>query len=49
VEGDVNTLEAVRSTTAASSREAVVANADSSIRKGTVLVVDDGLLENINF
>jgi hypothetical protein len=49
VEGDMSTPEAVQNTTAASSRETVVANADSNMRKETVLVVHDGLLDNTDF
>jgi hypothetical protein len=43
VEVKMKTPEAVRS------REEVVADANSSTRKETTLVVDDGLLEGIDF
>jgi hypothetical protein len=43
VEIEANTPEAVRS------REQVVANAESSVRKETMWVVDDELLEYIEF
>jgi hypothetical protein len=49
VEGDMNTPEAVQNTTAVSSKEAVVTNADPSMRKETMLVVHDGSLDNIDF
>ena len=43
MEVKTNTSEAVRG------REDVVANAESSIAEKNVLVVDDGLLDNIDF
>ena len=42
-EVEVNTPEAVRG------RNEVVADADSSVRKETTLIVDDGLLDDIDF
>jgi hypothetical protein len=49
VEDEINTQEVVRTTTAATSGKEVVADVEPSMQKGTMLVVDDGLLENIDF
>jgi len=49
VEGNVTTPEAIRTTTAASSGDAVVARAESSMQTETMLLVDDGLTENTDF
>jgi hypothetical protein len=49
VEDEVKLPEAVRTTAAATSREEVVANPESSMQNETMLVVDDGLLENVDF
>lgn len=45
----INTQEVVRTTTAAISGKEVMADVEPSMRKGTMLVVDDGLLENVDF
>jgi hypothetical protein len=49
MEWSENTLEAVRTTSAGIYTENVLANAKSSIRKETVSLVDNGLLENVDF
>ena len=49
VEGDVNAPEVVRTTISVASGEEIVANAKSSGLKETILVVDEGLLENVDF
>ena len=49
VEDEMNIQEVVRTTTVATSGNEVVADVDPSMRKGTLLVVDDGLLENVDF
>jgi hypothetical protein len=49
LEGDVNAPEVVRTTTAVTSGEEVVANAKSSVLKETIPFVDEGLLENVDF
>jgi hypothetical protein len=49
IKGLGNTPEAVRTTTAGTYRENVLTNAKSSIRKETVSLVDDRLLENVDF
>jgi hypothetical protein len=49
IKGLGNTPEAVRTTTAGTYRENVLTNAKSSIRKETMSLVDDRLLENVDF
>lgn len=49
VEGEVSTPGAVRTTTLATSRVDVVANAETSMWEEKQLVVDDDLLENVDF
>jgi hypothetical protein len=49
IKGSGNTPEAVRTTTAETYKENVLTNAKSSIRKETVSLVDDRLLENVDF
>lgn len=49
VEDKKTTQEVVRTTTAAISGKEVMADVEPSMRKGTMLVVDDGLLDNVDF
>lgn len=49
VEDEMDTQEVIRTTTAATSGIEVDADVEPSMRKGTMLVVDDGLLENVDF
>lgn len=49
VEGDVNAPEVVRTAIAVTSGEEVLTNAKSSGLKETILDVDEGLLENVDF
>lgn len=49
VEGEVTTPGAAPNTTAAASGKVVVSNAEASPRKETTVVVDYGLLENLDF
>ena len=49
MEAELDTPQAVRTTTATTNREQVALNAESIMRKETVLVVDDELLERVDF
>jgi hypothetical protein len=49
IKGSENTPEAVRTTTAGTRRKNVLTNAKSSIRKESVSLVDDDLLDNVDF
>jgi hypothetical protein len=48
-EGELDSLQALRTTTATSSREKVIVTAEPIVLNGTVQVVDDGSLENVDF
>ena len=49
VKGEVNMPEAVRTTTAATSEEEVLENAEASVRKETTLGIEDGSFKNVAF
>lgn len=48
MEGELDTPQAVRTTTATTSREQVAVNSESTMRKETTQIVDDELLENVD-
>ena len=49
MEGELDMPQAVRTTTATSSKEQVAVIAESIMLKGMMQAVDDGLLENVDF
>jgi len=49
MEGELDIAQAIRTTTATSSKEQVAENAESIALKGMMQAVDDGLLENVDF
>jgi hypothetical protein len=49
MEGELDTPQALRTTTATSNREQVAVIAEPIMLKGTMQIVDDGLLENVDF